>query len=116
MSVLIHLKCAIEVCALFYRAFAVIGHASAPENGLAFIIYGLQFQPGIVGIHSAARKEVSNGAGARYHVDAHCVSAPYHALHPVQGRGYGHDFVVGDGCCFGFCFFSHGKCSGELSL
>src|ERR1051326_1908026 len=116
MSMLVQLQRPIEVCALLDGALAVVGYAAAPEDGLAFVICGFQFQPCIVGIHSAARKEVPDGAGARYHIDSHRISPPDYTLHAVQWRSYRHDFIVGNGCCFGFCFFSDRKCSGELSL
>src|SRR5215467_9914207 len=100
MSVLIQLQGTIEVRALLDGAFAIILDNSAPENCLALIVHCLQLQPGIVGIHCAAREKMSDGAGTRYHVDTHCISPPHYALYTIQGRSYGHDFAVRNGCGF----------------
>src|SRR5437879_1902494 len=70
MSMLVELKGAIEMRAFFYRAFTIIVHPSAPEQCLAAIIHGFQFQPGIVRIHGAAREKMADAARAHYYIYA----------------------------------------------
>src|SRR5205823_14591719 len=70
MSMLVELKCAIEMRAFFYGAFTIIVHASAPEQCLAAIINSLQFQPGIIRIYGAAREKMADAAGAHYYIHA----------------------------------------------
>src|SRR5437588_7927463 len=40
------------------RAFAVVFNLAAPENGLAFFVGGLQFEPNIEGVYRPTREKV----------------------------------------------------------
>ena len=71
IAVRIHLQRAIEVRAFLHRAFAVVLDASTPEYGLALVVSAFQFEPGIVGVHRAAGKEVSDFLGADHDIHAY---------------------------------------------
>ncbi len=105
---LVNLQRAIEVRALLHRAFAVVLDHTAPENGLAFVVSGFQFQPGVIGVHGTAGKEVADFLSAHHNIHALSVSATYDRLHAIQRSGNGRRF----GRCRGdlrFRFFSDGK-------
>jgi hypothetical protein len=59
----------VEVSAGFDWAFAVVFDFAAPENGLAFFVGGLEFEPDVEGVHGATGEEVADLAGADDDVD-----------------------------------------------
>ena len=66
--------------AFFYRPPAVVFNFAAPEDGLAFVVGALQFEPGVVGIDSAAGEKVSNLFCADYDIDADGIAAAQRRL------------------------------------
>ena len=87
IAVRVDLQRAIEVRAFFHRTFAIVLHHAAPEDGLAFVVRALQFEPGVVGIDGAAGEKVSNLLGAYDHIHAHGIAAAQGGLHAVQRSG-----------------------------
>src|ERR1700719_4973704 len=64
IAVAINLKRFVEMCAGFDGALAVVFNFAAPENGLAFFVGGLEFEPDVEGVDGAAGEEVADFAGA----------------------------------------------------
>src|SRR2546427_10517417 len=100
----IHLQRAIKMRSLLYWTFPIILDHTTPENGLAFIISALQFEPGVVIIDSPAGKEVPDLLRANHDIDAHCVATPIHRLHAVQGPGHGKHLTLPFGHYFRACY------------
>ncbi len=61
---LVDLQRAIKVGAVLDWAVTVIFNHAAPENCLAFVVGGFQFEPSVVCIHSAAGEKVADCLGA----------------------------------------------------
>src|SRR6266705_2112465 len=112
----IHLQRAIKMRSLLYWTFPIILDHTTPENGLAFIISALQFEPGVVSIDSPAGKEVPDLLGANHDIHAHCVATPNYRLHAVQGRGHGRHLALSFGAYFRLCFFADRKSRREFRL
>ena len=93
IAVRIDLQRPVEVRSLLYRTLAVILDHAAPENGLAFVVGALQFEPGIVGIDGPTGEKVSDLLGAHHHIHANRVAAAQGRLHAIQRRGDGRDFT-----------------------
>ncbi len=87
IAVSIDLQRAVEVSAFLDRTVAVVFDHAAPENRLAFVVGALQFEPGVVGVDSAAGKKVSDFLRAHDHVDAHGVASTHGGLHTVERSG-----------------------------
>src|SRR5579872_2047148 len=90
----IYLQRAVEMRALLHRAFAVVFDASAPEYGLAFVVGSLQFEPGIVGINRATRKEMPDFLGSNHHIHPNRISSTDGWLYAVEGRCDWNDLSV----------------------
>ena len=67
-------------------ALAVILDPAAPENGLAFFVRGLQFQPNVEGIDSTAGEKVADLARSNDHVHANIIAATHRSVGPINGR------------------------------
>src|SRR6267154_1815168 len=102
--------------ALFHRAFAVVFHHSAPENGLALVIGAFELQPRIVGIDRAPRKEMADLLRPNDHVDTNGFAAPQGRLYFIQWRGHRRHFTVGVRRDLALRFFSYCKRGGKLRL
>src|SRR5580700_2539216 len=104
ITVCIHLQGAIEVRAFFYRAFAVVVDATAPEYGFALIVGALQFKPRIVGVDRTAGEEVADFFRADYHIHAYRISSADAWLGSIQWRGnrQGFRFVGRSDFCLRF--------------
>ncbi len=116
IAVGIDLQRAIKVRAFFHRTFAIVLDHAAPENGLAFVVRALQFEPGVVGVDRAAGEKMSDLLGAHDDVHAHGIAAAERGLHQVQGSGDRSNFSAGSGSNFGFRLFAHGKRCGQFRL
>src|SRR5258707_7107623 len=66
----VDLERAIEVSAFIHRTSIAIFHTAAPREHLAVGIARLKFQPHIVSIHRARRKEVADLARSHHGVHA----------------------------------------------
>src|SRR5947207_10534407 len=67
-------------------ALAVILDPAAPENGLAFFVRGLQFQPNVEGIDSTAGEKVADLARSNDHVHANIIAAAHRSVGSINGR------------------------------
>src|SRR5438105_15236289 len=94
--------------ALLDWPFAVIFDASAPENGLALVVRGLEFEPSVIGIDCAAGKEVSDFLGSNDNIDTHSIAAAQRGAHSIEGRRNRSGFGRGR-CNLRFGFFAYGK-------
>src|SRR5947199_268151 len=108
IAMLVDLKRTIEMRAFFNWTFAVIFDASAPENGLAVVVGGFEFEPCVVGIDGAAGKEVADFLGSNDNIDSHSVTAAQRGAHSIERRRNRSGFGRG-GSNFGFGFFAHRK-------
>ena len=116
VAVRVDLQRAVEVCTFFDRTLAVALNHAAPEDGLAFVVGAFQFEPGVVGVDSAAGEKVSNFLRAHDYVHAHGVAAAQRRLHVVQRSGDRRDFSASAGSNFGFGFFAYGERCGQVRL
>ena len=116
IAVRIHLKRAIEVRALFYRAFAIVPNHATPENRLALVVDTFEFEPGIVGVDGASRKEMAYAFGTNYNFDANGVAATDGGLHAVERRSDKSRLNGRTGRDFRFCLLSDGESGCEFVL
>ena len=87
IAVPIDLKRTIEVSSRLDRAFAIVFNFSAPENDLAFLICGLQLEPGIESINGATWEKVADLPSADYNIHA-SIAAPAHScIGAIDGSG-----------------------------
>ena len=75
------------------RAFAVVFNLAAPENGLAFFVGGLQFEPNIEGVYRPTREKVTYLARANDHVHANIIAAAHGGVGAIDGSGNRADFA-----------------------
>ena len=69
IAVAVDLERFVEVRAGFDGALAVVFDFAAPEDGLAFFVGGLEFEPDVEGVDGAAGEEVADLASEDDDVD-----------------------------------------------
>src|SRR6266481_2739671 len=95
IAVAVNLKRFVEMRAGFDGTFAVVFDLAAPENGLAFFVGGLEFEPDIEGVHGAAGEEVADLAGADDYVNEDVVASANGGVHAAERGGDGTRFARG---------------------
>src|ERR1700683_2589048 len=80
----VDLQRAVEVRALFDRTLATILNHAAPEEGLALVVSGFQFEPRVISVDSPAGETVSNLLRSPAYTYAASVAASQCWLHTVQ--------------------------------
>src|SRR5438094_4969440 len=95
-------------------ALAVILDPAAPENGLAFFVRGLQFQPNVEGIDSTAGEKVADLARSNDHVHANIIAAAHRSVGSINGRRDRAKFASRAFRQRGFRLFSNSKSRREL--
>ncbi len=98
----------------FDGAFAVVFDLATPEDGLAFIVDGLEFEPDVKCVDGAAREEVADFAGADYYVDEYVVAAADGGVHAAERGGDWARFAGGSTRSGDIGFFSDGESGGEF--
>src|SRR5438445_2336188 len=87
----IDLQRAVKVRSGLDWTLAVVLDFAAPENRLSLFIGGLQLEPDIESVHSAAGEEVSDLASAHHHVDALVIAAANCGIRAIDRSGAGTD-------------------------
>src|SRR5215472_8757877 len=102
--------------ARFDRALAVVLDLAAPENGLAFFVGCLQFEPNIEGIYGAAGKKVADFAGSHDDVQAKIIASADGSVGAVDGRRDLANVARGAFRQRGFGFFANRKGARQFLL
>ena len=84
VAVLVNLQRAVEVRSGFDWPFAIVLDHAAPEDDLALVVGGLQFQPGVVGVDSATGEKVADLYCADDHDDSYGDSAAQYWLNTIE--------------------------------
>src|SRR5690348_12618 len=74
VAVAVNLERTVEMRAGINGAFAVVFDLSAPENGLAFFVGSLEFDPYVEGIHSATGEKVADFARSNDDIHANIIA------------------------------------------
>ncbi len=80
---------AVKLRAGIHGALALILHHAAPEEDLALIVGGFQFQPAVEGIDRSSGEEVPHADRAHHHVHASGLARHNGSLHTIERRGHG---------------------------
>src|SRR5438477_12922495 len=102
------------MCPGFDRAFAAVFDFAAPEKNLALFVGGLQFEPHIESIHSAAGEEVADLARADHNVYQVIVATANGSLDSSKWRSDFAGLALYPLRSCSFRFFANGEGSGKF--
>src|SRR5690242_3701317 len=93
IAVAVDLERFVEVSARFDGTFALVFDFTAPEDGLAFFVGGLELEPDVEGVDGAAWKEVAYFAGADDDVDQNIIASTDGGVYATEWGGDGASFA-----------------------